>query len=283
MLKGKKISTKNWKYALTISFPLVFHLLAGYILSSSDRIMIRSLIDSEALGLYSVAYSGAMIVSVLMTSMNSAWVPWAMAQIDSNNIIELKKTSKFFVILFGVLVFGIIMLGPEVLLIMGGSSYMEALDVIPPVMVGFVFQFVYSLYVNIEQYYKKQKMVAIGTVIAALSNLLLNWLLIPVLGYVAAAYTTLFSYIILFVVHFLFVKKMGKKFIYDGKFNIIVLIGSLLMLPIATLLYRMNIIRYSIIGLLTVVMIIFFLKNIKVFKQAVKTKSFGSVMAIFHR
>lgn len=270
VIKGIRISTKYWKYALTISFPLVFHLLAGYILSSSDRIMIRSLIDSRALGLYSVAYSGAMIVSVLMTSMNSAWVPWAMAQIDNDNIFELKKMSRFFVLLFVILVFGIIMLGPEVLLIMGGYSYLEAIDVIPPVMVGIVFQFVYSLYVNIEQYYKKQTMVAAGTVIAAGTNLILNGLLIPVLGYVAAAYTTLFSYIILFVAHYVFVRKLRKDSIYDGKFNILVLIGAIVFLPIATILYRFNIIRRSIVGVTLVLAILFVMKYKRILFQVIK-------------
>ena len=280
---GKRISTKYWKYAFNISFPLVFHLLAGYILSSSDRIMIRSLIDSRALGLYSVAYSGAMIISVLMTSMNSAWVPWAMAQIDSDNINELRKTSRFFVLFFGILVLGIIMLGPEVLLIMGGKSYMEAIDVIPPVMVGFVFQFVYSLYVNIEQYYKKQRMVAIGTVIAAGSNIILNWLLIPVLGYVAAAYTTLLSYIILFVVHYFFVKMLQKDKIYDGKFNITILIGSLFMIPIMTLLYHYNIIRLIIVGIMIVSTTLFAIKYRRILLKAIKTKSLGLIIDIFHK
>lgn len=283
LLKGKCISPKYWKYALTISLPLVFHLLAGYILSSSDRIMIRSLLGSKELGLYSVAYTGAMVVSVLMTSMNSAWVPWSMAQIDSNNIVELKEKARYFVILFEILVFGIVLLGPEVLLIMGGRSYMDAMDVIPPVMVGFVFQFIYSLYVNIEQYYKKQKMVAIGTVIAAIVNVVLNWFLIPVYGYVAAAYTTLVSYIILFLVHFFFVRSIKKEYIYDGKFNIIMLSLALVLLPVATLLYMVNVIRYSIVGLILAAFLWIIIKYKKEIVMAVKTKSLKPFMNIIRK
>lgn len=275
---AREISWKYWKYALTISLPLVFHLLAGYVLSSSDRIMIRSLVGSKELGLYSVAYSGAMIVSVLMTSMNSAWVPWSMAKIDQNSTGDLKKAAYFFVGLFCILVLGVIMLGPEVLLVMGGKSYLEAVDVIPPVMIGFVFQFIYSLYVNIEQYYKKQKMVAIGTVIAALTNVLLNWWLIPIVSYVAAAYTTLFSYILLFVVHFIFVKKLGKGSIYDGRFNIIVLICALMMAPTATLLYKLPYVRYGMIGLLIIAFVVFVARYHNEIVLALKTKSISPLI-----
>lgn len=274
------VSVKYWKYALTISVPLVFHLLAGYVLSSSDRIMIHSLVGSKAVGLYSVAYSSAMVVSILMTSMNSAWVPWSMAQIDSGKYDELRKISKIYIILFGILVFGIIMLGPEILWIMGGNSYMEAVGVIPPVMIGFAFQFIYTLYVNIEQYYKKQKMVAIGTVISAFVNIVLNWFFIPIYGYIAAAYTTLVSYIILFLLHFLFVKYMKKSLIYDTKFNVKFLCISLGLLLLSNILYIINWLRLLIVLIIVIGMLILVIKNHNNLFRAIKTKSLNPIIEI---
>ena len=277
------VSVKYWKYALSISIPLVFHLLAGYVLSSSDRIMIHSLVGSKAVGLYSVAYSSAMVVSILMTSMNSAWVPWSMTQIDSGKYNELRKISKIYIILFGILVFGIIMLGPEILWIMGGNSYMEALDVIPSVMIGFTFQFIYTLYVNIEQYYKKQKMVAIGTVISASVNILLNWIFIPIYGYIVAAYTTLVSYMILFLLHFLFVKYMKKSLIYDTKFNVEFLCISLGLLLLSNVLYIINWLRLFIVLIIVIGMLIIVINNRDNLFYAVKTKSLNPLIEIVKR
>jgi len=272
------INVKYWKYALWISVPLIFHLLAGYILNSSDRVMIHSLCGNREAGLYSVAYTCAMLVNVLMTSMNSAWVPWSMSQVDKNNTVELRKKAKLFVGLFGFLVFGVVLLGPEVLLFMGGKPYMEAVGVIPPVMIGISFQFIYTLYVNIERYYKKQKIVAIGTVIAAIVNLILNWFFIPMFGYIAAAYTTLFSYALLFVIHFLFVKKMGKGYIYDGKFNLIFLIASVCVMFISLVLYSNNILRYVILGILFVMILIVVIYYRVAVIQSLKTKSIKPVL-----
>ena len=273
-----RIKTKYWKYALGISTPLIFHLLAGYVLSSSDRVMIHSLIGSREAGLYSVAYTCAMLVNVLMTSMNSAWVPWSMSQIDKGNVTELKTKAKLFVGLFGFLVFGVILLGPETLLIMGGKSYSEAVGVIPPVMICIVFQFIYTLYVNIEQYYKKQKVIAIGTVISACTNVLLNWIFIPIYGYIAAAYTTLFSYTVLFLIHFLFVKKLGKNHIYDGKFNIFFLCTSIFILFFSLFLYTNNILRYLVLCIVAGGLVIALVKQRNALLLSLKTKSLAPLM-----
>ncbi len=253
--QAKFISTKYWKYALVICIPLIWHTLAGNLLSSSDRIMITRFCGKADTAFYSVAYSCAQIVSILWNSMNSAWSPWAYEQMEAKNYTALKKASKPFMIGFGIIVFGGLLVAPEVLLIMGGKKYAQALAVLPPVMLGYVFQFVYSLYVNIEFYSKKQNYIAIGTTAAALVNVALNFIFIPLFGYIAAAYTTMVGYIVLFAVHFLFVKRLGKLDWYDTKFNLSFLSVTLLCLPLTLMLYEVGIVRYSLIGILAVAVI----------------------------
>ena len=92
--RAKFISTKYWKYALTISIPLIWHTLAGNLLHSSDRIMITRFCGKSDNALYSIAYSCAIIVSVLWASMNTAWSPWAYEKMDEENYSALRKASK---------------------------------------------------------------------------------------------------------------------------------------------------------------------------------------------
>ena len=273
IVKAKKISTKYWGYALKISFPLIWHTLAGNLLTSCDRVMITKYCGESANAFYSVAYSCAMAVSVLWSSMNTAWSPWAYEKMDARDYEVLKKASKPYSLFFGVVVLCFMLVSPEVLLIMGGSAYKAAIGVIPPVMVGYVFQFTYSLYVNIEFYHKKQIWIAAGTIISACVNIGLNYLLIPRFGYTAAAYTTLFGYIVLFTIHFLIVNRMGKAYWYDSKFNLIFLGVFFMLIPLVNVLYKITIMRYIIIFLTFGVMCVITIRHRKYIVLSIKTKS----------
>lgn len=283
MVKGKSISKKYWKYALKISFPLIWHLLAGYILSSSDRIMITKIISSDANALYSVSYTISMVVSILWSSMNNAWSPWAYEKMDEKAYSSLKKNSKPYTIFFLIVVYLFMLITPELLLIMGGKYYLQAKYVMPPVMVGYIFQFVYSLYVNIEFYHKKQTNIAIGTIIAAIINIILNFIFIPIFGYIAAAYTTLIGYITLLCIHFILVKRLKCTWWYDTKFFALILAISLISIPIFNLLYTFNIIRYILILIATVIVMVVIIKNRKLMIKIIKTKNFALASDIFKR
>ena len=273
LYKGKSISRKYWKYSLTISFPLIWHLLAGNLLNSSDKVMISNMLGTEANALYSVAYSCSMIVSLLWTSMNSAWSPWAFEMMEQKKYELLKKNSKPYFIFFNSIVIIFMLFAPEILYFMGGSDYLSAVYVIPPVMVGYVYQFAYSLYINIEYYNKKQKFIALGTIIAATVNILLNYFWIPKFGYLSAAYSTLIGFILLFIIHFLIVKRLGYENWYDTKFLfctlfIINIIGFFIII-----LYRFNTVRYLIILIIIGSMALLMIKMRKLLFNIIKENS----------
>lgn len=278
--KGKKISTKYWPYALMISFPLIFHLLAGYLLNSSDKIMINKIVSPEANAIYSVAYTLSLVVSILWSSMNNAWSPWAYKQMDDKNIDSLKRLSKPYIIFFLVIVCLIMLFAPECILIFAGKKYTEASGLIPPIMLGYIFQFVYSLYVNIEFYYKKQKYIAFGTVSACIINIVLNLIYIPIYGYNAAAYTTLIGYMFLFVIHFLLVKKMGYSYYYDNAFFIKCLLFSTFYMFICVFLYKFIIIRYLCIIMMVLFLILRVINRKKDLMDALKSREIEKIFNV---
>lgn len=254
LAKGNGVSLKYIKYAVSISFPMIWHAMATQVLSAGDRIVITNRIGEEANAMYSVAYTCSMVVTVLWSSMNSAWSPWTIERMNAGNTEEIKKASRPYILFFAVIVVFMMLISPELLWIMGGNSYMEAKDCLPPVMVGLVCQFVYSLYINAEFYLKKQNRIAIGTVIAAVINILLNLVFVQRYGYVAAAYTTLIGYILLLLFHYLSLKKLGKGDWYDNYFNWLIVLVFILLIPLFLFLYRYTVLRYVVI-LLVVILI----------------------------
>lgn len=251
--KGKGISFKYFGYSVKISFPLMWHVLSMHVLASCDRIIIKRILGSAATALYSVSYTCSHVVSVLFHSMNSAWSPWAMLQMHEGKIDKLKSASRWYVLLFSCAIIVFLLICPELLWILGGNKYMEAKYVMPPAMIAVVPQFIYSLYIDAEIYLKVPKRIAIGTLIAAVLNLVLNFIFIPVFGYVAAAYTTLAGYLALFAFHYISVHKLGKGDWFNNRFNIMVIIASLAMIPVAVFLYTFNVIRYIVIAVVFVV------------------------------
>lgn len=282
LISGKSFDLRYLKFALPISVPLIIHTLANTILSTSDRIMINKICGSEDTALYSVAYSCAMIVSILWTAINQAWAPWCFEMMHQNREGEIGKLAKPIIILFSAVVIGVILIAPELLLIMGGHKYTEAVDVIPPIILGLVAQMLYTLYVNIEIYNKKQKQIMTGTVIAAIVNIILNAIFIPLFGYVAAAYTTLAGYILLFIIHYLFVKRMGKEKIYNTKFNVCILSAAMIIGILVTLLYRVFLLRWLTIGIILLLTVFFFIRNRKEILNAIKKRDVLSLFTTLH-
>lgn len=246
--RGKRIDISIWRYALKIALPYIPHLLSLQVLNSVDRIMITQICGAEDTALYSVAYSCGHMVTLLVTSMNNAFSPWLGDKIVEKDFGQIRKVSKYYIILFSILAIGMMLMAPEILLIMGGKSYLNAIYVIPPVAMGCVSQFIYTLFVNIEQFSKKTIGMAFASIAAAVLNYVLNLAFIPRYGYIAAAYTTLIGYLFLLAIHMVLVKNIGYGKVYSYRFIIFFVLLMMGFMAAINLLYTDIVIRYSIIG-----------------------------------
>jgi len=235
------------RYALVICVPLIIHNLAGNLMHSADRVMIGKFCSKEETGLYGVAYTCAMFANVIRNSMNSAWNPWVFEKLSNNKILEVKKASYIYLMVFFLLCIGIILLAPEVIFVLGGEAYLSAKYVVPPVVSAYMFSMVYSLYAGVEQYYKMQRYFALFAVPCALLNIILNYFFIPAFGYIAAAYTTMASLALECLLHYINVRKMSMAYIYNGKFNAFIIVAMLGVTLGSIATYQSDVIRYGVL------------------------------------
>lgn len=270
--KGKRIKIKYWKYALPICLPFIPHLLSMTVLNSTDRVMIDRWCGSEATALYSLAYSCGAMVTLLLTSLNSAFAPWLGEKLVEDNRSEIKKFTKLYISCFLYFAIGIMLVSPEVLMVLGGNSYMEAVYVMAPVSMGCVCQFLYTLFVNVEQFKKKTVGMAVASVIAALINLGLNYIFIPRIGYLAGAYTTLVGYLCLLLMHMYLVHRLQLGDVYSYKFVIVAVVIGLFSMIVITLLYSNTLLRYLFIGIYILSLGIIVYKNKNLIHIFIKTK-----------
>ena len=217
VIQGKTFSLKMCKYACALSLPLLVHELSGVLLNSSDRIIINQLCGARKAALYSIAYTIAMIITVVLSSLNQAWVPWFFDKIQKNDRESIRNVVPKYMAGFTVGCIGLMFIGPEMILIFGGENYLEAMYVIPPICLAIEIQFVYTLYVNIEFFEKKTTYISLATAGATVINIALNYYAIPRWGYIAAAYTTVIGYLFTFLFHYIVCKKIGYDNLFEKK------------------------------------------------------------------
>lgn len=272
-IKGKKFFVKeNWKYALTFCLPLIPHYLSKTILNESDRIMIGSICGESYSAYYSVAYTMAAIMTVFNSAVAQSLDPWIYRSIKNKELSKIGPVSYRIITAIAVINFMVMAIAPEALLILAPENYSQALWVIPPVTASVFFTFMYDLFASFQFYFKKTKLIALGSCIGAVLNIVLNAIFIPKFGFIAAGYTTLVCYILFGVLHYIFMRVTCKKHldgyrVYDPKiiFGIggILVAGSFVML----LLYEHPIIRYCVLAAFIIVGIIFSKKIISLFKR----------------
>ena len=253
--KGKTaFSWDYWKFGLSFSLPLIPHHLAGNVLSQFDRVMITNMLGFQYTGLYGMAYKVALTLTIVWSSFNSAWSPWFYDKMKSENYKEIYEYSKPYVLTFWLINIIVLAIAPEILKLLAPPEYYSGVYVIPFVLMGIFFQFIYSLYVNIQFYHKKTKYVPIGTLISALVNIGLNYLLIPIYGFIAAAVTTLIGYLILFLLHRYFSRKVEQKKLFNERFITTVILANSLLTGIYLVLYSTLLWRYLFtIGLILII------------------------------
>lgn len=199
--QGKKfINLKYWKYGLVFSLPLIPEALSIQIMNQSDKIMIQKMISNEAAGIFALATTISFIIWILEDSVWNAWIPWLYAKISQGEEKEVAKPWTSVMHMFGILSWVIVMLAPEAIAILGPAKYRPAVWLIAPMVSGTLFRFYSYSYSALQNYYKRTQYVAAGTIGTMVLNVILNYVCILNFGYMAAAYTTAFSYIILLLV-----------------------------------------------------------------------------------
>lgn len=252
LIKGKTFYNKEyWMYAIRFNLPLLPHYLSGIILNQGDRVMINYFSGPDEVAIYSVAYNIGMLVQLFTNAINSSFTPWFYTSMREKKYNEIKNITNLLLLLMSILVICIMFFAPEVVKVFAPDEYYAAVYVIPPISASVFFIFMYVLFSNVEFYFEENKFILIASIIAAVLNIILNAIFIPIFGYLAAGYTTLFSYIIYCFAHYIFCRIVCRKHIgiinlYDSKFIIFLSFIVIATAIIFNILYSFFILRYII-------------------------------------
>ena len=140
------------------------------------------------------------------------------------------------------------------ILILGAGKYGAAAYCAVPIIASGYLAFMYTLPAAVEYFHEKTGYIALGTAGAALMNIVLNAIFIPRFGYVAAAYTTLATYLLYFAVHYLLARMIQKEFLFANKTVVLCIMGILISVVVANVFMEQILIRWLItlgLGIIT--------------------------------
>lgn len=261
MLKGKRklINREYWSYAIKISIPSVLSSISYMLMQQCDNIMITKFYSPNETAVYSLVYNVGYILFAVLQATNGVWQTWLYHALDSDTLENAKKAQKWYLFVLAQMTFGLYMLAPELIKLLAPSTYWN-FQYVAPFIIGSCLMAMYSFYTTMGNFYKKTGKVSMCVFSAAAVNVLLNYFFIPRFGGVAAAYTSVFSYLILFILS----RNLGQKLnygVFSGKYFLIFIFVAAIGGCVFLAIYPYALIRYGIYSTLLLISLLYMLSQ----------------------
>jgi len=211
------------KTMLVYAIPLMLAGFAGIINETFDRILIKRILQSEGteyalaqVGIYSANYKLSILISLFIQAYRYAAEPFFFNQAKKSDGHKIySRTMTYFVIIVSFIFLAISLNLSIFKWFIPNEAYWEGLKIVPILLLANV---CLGIYYNQSIWYKLADKTKYGAYIAmggAVITLLLNFMLIPFIGYMGSAITTLVVYLSMMMASFY----LGQKH-YPIKYNL---------------------------------------------------------------
>ena len=222
------------KEMVRYSVVLIPNTFMWWIMNSSDRVMVTYMVGAAANGIYAVSYKLPTLVSTLTGIFNQAWSYSAIREEGTSD--ETEYNNKMFRTLAAIafmMGIGLLLLAKPFLKIYVSDSYYDAWRYTPFLIIGCVYLTLGTFMATSYTVHKDSFGYLFSGSFGAVFNILLNFILVPVIGVYGAALATCISYIAVFMFRVFHTRKYIKYDIWYKEF----ILGSLLMILSAILMF----------------------------------------------
>lgn len=196
-----EIDRKLFSQMLKYSIPIIPNSISWWIANSSDKYVLNHFTDVSQVGIYAVSYKIPTIMMTVMGFFISAW------QLSAVEDFGTEKSQSFFSDVYNkcfavnvLLASSLIAFTKIIASFLYSSDFFVAWKYVPVLVLANVFNVMASFLGTIYTASKKTKMLSLSTMIAAASNIIMNFALIPTLGAMGAAIATAVSYFLMWVI-----------------------------------------------------------------------------------
>lgn len=210
-----KFSWDKFKSMMAISYPFIFSVVLMSIYGQTDRIMLKSMLDNTAVAMYSTALTLAGAISIIPTALIEGFRPEIMNYKTSDENMYRHRLMQLYALVFWISIaycVFITVFAKWIILLTYGKKYLGSVPVLSLVVWYNSFAFfgsINNLYMVAEN---KSKWVQLTTLTGALTNVVLNLILIPKYGMQGAAGASLITQIITNFVILYFIPDLREDF-----------------------------------------------------------------------
>jgi len=241
---------------LKIGLPLMPTFLIYWIFNSFDRVMISNMLGTSQNGIYAVGSKVASISQLIYTGFAGGWQFFAFSTMKDKDQVLL--TSKVFEYLGIISLFATSLIMPwlpSLFQILFTGDYVLGYQVAPYLFLSPLLLMLFQTSANQLLVIKRSYWVTISLVIGAGLNVLLNYLLIPVLGIEGASIATLIGYSSSVVIMAVITTKMNllkiqRRFVISASVTVLFFVLSKLLL-------NKTFLQWLVVSLLSVGLILF--------------------------
>jgi len=256
----RNLQKKTTKEMVAFSLPLIPNQASISVMTSMDRYMLTYLLDSSYNGLYSVAHKIPDFVGRLSMVFNQAWnysVLENQTQNIKNNYYQSIYTlySSYMFIIASI----VMMLIRPIMYVWVGSEFRDAWLYAPYLLISIIFSCFTGFYVPLFVICEKTGTLFISTLAGAITNLTLNYLLIPVWGINGASFASAVGYLVVWLMRGIMIKKY-VKIEFD---NIKAIINAIILILQGTCLIKLALSYFWVQIVILSIVILINIKDIK--------------------
>lgn len=199
---GKHSRNRELECAMrAYSLPLAANSVAWWVNSVSDRYVVTMFCGVADNGIYSVGSKIPQILNVIQVIFNQAWVLSAVKDIDAKDESGFfRKTYNAYGFLMVIACSILIVLDKPLAMIMYSNDFFEAWRYVPFLMISMVFGALAGHLGGVFAAVKDSRLYAQSTIAGAVSNVILNLMLVPIMGPLGASIATAVSYWMVWVI-----------------------------------------------------------------------------------
>lgn len=229
-------SRKTLKELLAFSIPMIPNDISYWIISISDRVLIYFFLGNSFNGIYATSVKFPTLIVTLYNIFNMSWMETVSAHINDPDAKQyLSKTYNTIIKLFASVCMCATAAIPFVFNWIIGKDFAESYTYIAVLICGAFFNIIVGMLGSVYIGYKKTKTMAKTTMLAAVINIAVNFILIKQIGIWAAVYSTLAAYAIVSILRLISIQRTVQ---IKTNWSIFLLIVALFVINIT--LYSLN-------------------------------------------